>query len=146
MGHGVGDVFVAFHEVGRAKTRVYLFIYSLIACNLKVMAIIQKRKLQSRKAEHYTQALLAHASVMGLFPIVSLSWSVSRHLVKEPCLLRGRCAGLLPFLLPSPSRSAICFVCFFFFFSLASPTLLPASRAPKEMKRNNRNNTRKKGS
>jgi hypothetical protein len=39
---------------------------------------------------------------MGLFPIVSVSWSVSHLLVQEPCLLRGRRTRLLPILLPSP--------------------------------------------
>jgi hypothetical protein len=40
---------------------------------------------------------------MGVFPIVSLPWSISRRLVQEPCLLRGHRAGFLPILLPSPS-------------------------------------------
>jgi hypothetical protein len=87
-----------------------------------VMAIIQKRKIQSRKAKHYIQAPPTHAPVMGLFPIVSLSWSISRRLVQEPCLPRGHRAGFLSILLPSPPIFPVCPPLF--------PPLLIISRPP----------------
>jgi hypothetical protein len=43
------------------------------------------------------------SQVMGLFPIISMSWSISHLLIQEPCLLRGHRAGLLHILLPSPA-------------------------------------------
>jgi hypothetical protein len=111
-----------------------LFVYSLIACNLRVMVMVQlnTKKRSLNITFRFPPGLCPSAGLYVVGPVTPFSpylKSVSRLLFQEPCLLRGCRAGLPSFLLPSPSSFSqlsafICSTC-----NLLRAYLAPPHRA-----------------